>query len=157
MKRKIAIEKIDDKQRRLVSFSKRKSGLFNKAKQLSHLTGAQIAVIILSETGRPYVQASPTPSSFESLIAPFVSSSPSTSTTEATHEMTSSTTETETSTTQGEDVFNLNDSLRYLLEFDVENCNDLKELEAMKKKLEETRKRTAVALDLSVAEYLLSD
>ncbi|KAF4356289.1 hypothetical protein F8388_000736 [Cannabis sativa] len=156
MKRQFRIEKIDDKQRRLVSFSKRKSSLFNKAKQLSHLTGAEIAVIILSETGRPYVQAFPTPSSFESLIAPFVSSSPSTSTAEATHEMTSSTTETGTST-QGEDVFNINDSLRYLLEFDVENCNDLKELEALKKKLEETRKRTAVALDLSVAEYLLSD
>ncbi|XP_060963423.1 MADS-box transcription factor 23-like [Cannabis sativa] len=156
MKRQFRIEKIDDKQRRLVSFSKRKSGLFNKAKQLSHLTGAEIAVIILSETGRPYVQAFPTSSSFESLVAPFVSSSPSTSTAEATHEMTSSTTETGTST-QGEDVFNINDSLRYLLEFDVENCNDLKELEALKKKLEETRKRTAVALDLSVAEYLLSD
>ncbi|KAM6576789.1 hypothetical protein CsatB_028626 [Cannabis sativa] len=157
MKRQFRIEKIDDKQRRLVSFSKRKSGLFNKAKQLSHLTGAEIAVIILSETGRPYVQAFPTPSSFESLVAPFVSSSPSTSTAEATHEMTSSmSTETGTST-QGEDVFNINDSLRYLLEFDVENCNDLKELEALKKKLEETRKRTAVALDLSVAEYLLSD
>ncbi|XP_062086312.1 MADS-box transcription factor 23-like [Humulus lupulus] len=157
MKRKIPIQKIENKKHRVVSFSKRRSGLFKKAHQLSALTGAQIAILVFSETGRPYVHASPTPSSFHSLLTPFLSSSHATSSTVAAPETTSQSSSDNGDGGEGEDAFALHDSLRHLLDFEVEDCDDLEELAALKEKLEETRKRTAMALDLSVAHFLLSD
>ena len=41
-RRKIEIEYIDDKQRRHITFSKRKAGISKKAYELSRLTGAQV-------------------------------------------------------------------------------------------------------------------
>ena len=47
-RRKIEIKKIEEKSARQVTFSKRRSGLFKKASELSMLTGAQMAVIVSS-------------------------------------------------------------------------------------------------------------
>ncbi|KAF9675731.1 hypothetical protein SADUNF_Sadunf09G0063400 [Salix dunnii] len=51
---KIAIRRIDNSTSRQVTFSKRRSGLLKKAKELSILCDAEIGVIIFSSTGKLY-------------------------------------------------------------------------------------------------------
>lgn len=58
-RRKIDIEYIPDKNRRHITFSKRKGGLMKKAYELSTLTGTQMIVICASETGHVYTFATP--------------------------------------------------------------------------------------------------
>ncbi|KAI3896193.1 hypothetical protein MKW92_026288 [Papaver armeniacum] len=58
-RKKIKIEKIKDKSKLQVTFSKRRKGLFKKATELSVLTGSQIALIAFSPAGRPYVCGNP--------------------------------------------------------------------------------------------------
>ncbi|KAG2380087.1 hypothetical protein LR48_Vigan11g003700 [Vigna angularis] len=53
-KRKIEIKEVEQKNRRRVTFSKRKLGLFNKLTELSLLCKAQTALIITSENGNVY-------------------------------------------------------------------------------------------------------
>lgn len=49
---KIQIKKIEDVANRQVTFSKRKGGLLKKAKELSILCSAEVALVIFSSTGR---------------------------------------------------------------------------------------------------------
>jgi len=58
-RRKIDIKRIEKKQSRLVTFSKRRYGLFSKAAQLCSSSGAQIAVIVFSPHDRPYAFGHP--------------------------------------------------------------------------------------------------
>ncbi|KAI3939888.1 hypothetical protein MKW98_029664 [Papaver atlanticum] len=58
-RKRIKIEKIKDKSRLQVTFSKRRKGLFKKATELSVLTGAQVALIAFSPAGKPYVCGNP--------------------------------------------------------------------------------------------------
>ncbi|KAM0843414.1 hypothetical protein ACQ4PT_057718 [Festuca glaucescens] len=51
---KTVIKRIDDTTSRQVTFSKRKSGLFKKAKELGILCDAQVGVVLFSNTGRLY-------------------------------------------------------------------------------------------------------
>ncbi|CAH8359325.1 unnamed protein product [Eruca vesicaria subsp. sativa] len=53
-RQKIEIKQINDESRRQVTFSKRRSGLFKKAAELSVLSGAQIGIITFSRRGRIY-------------------------------------------------------------------------------------------------------
>ncbi|XXG76706.1 hypothetical protein AAC387_Pa08g1003 [Persea americana] len=53
-KRKIEMKQIVDKQRRFVTLSKRKEGLFNKAKKLALDFGVDVAVIGFTVGGRPF-------------------------------------------------------------------------------------------------------
>ncbi|KAG2185722.1 hypothetical protein INT43_002157 [Umbelopsis isabellina] len=53
-RRKIKIEYISDKSRRHITFSKRKAGIMKKAYELSTLTGTQILLLVVSETGLVY-------------------------------------------------------------------------------------------------------
>ncbi|KAG8371970.1 hypothetical protein BUALT_Bualt12G0018200 [Buddleja alternifolia] len=55
---KIEIKKIENVNSRQVTFSKRRGGLLKKAKELSVLCDAQVAVIIFSGTGKLYEFAS---------------------------------------------------------------------------------------------------
>uniref|UniRef100_A0A0D3D491 MADS-box domain-containing protein n=1 Tax=Brassica oleracea var. oleracea TaxID=109376 RepID=A0A0D3D491_BRAOL len=55
---KIVIRRIDDSTSRQVTFSKRRSGLLKKAKELSILCDAEVGVIIFSSTGKLYDFAS---------------------------------------------------------------------------------------------------
>lgn len=52
VRRKIPIKKIDNVTARQVTFSKRKSGLFKKARELSLLCDAEIALIVFSPGGK---------------------------------------------------------------------------------------------------------
>ncbi|KAJ1553210.1 hypothetical protein HK096_008809 [Nowakowskiella sp. JEL0078] len=58
-RRKIKIEFIEDKSRRHITFSKRKSGIMKKAYELSTLTGTQVLLLVASETGHVYTFATP--------------------------------------------------------------------------------------------------
>ncbi|KAM3406394.1 hypothetical protein ACQJBY_000468 [Aegilops geniculata] len=51
---KTVIERIENTTSRQVTFSKRKSGLFKKARELGVLCDAQVAVLLFSNTGRLY-------------------------------------------------------------------------------------------------------
>ncbi|RSH90748.1 transcription factor of the MADS box [Saitozyma podzolica] len=53
-RRKIRIEYIGDKSRRHITFSKRKAGIMKKAYELSILTGTQVLLLVVSETGLVY-------------------------------------------------------------------------------------------------------
>ncbi|KAL7187692.1 hypothetical protein ACSBR1_037701 [Camellia fascicularis] len=64
-KKKIEIKRVEKKGQRMVTFSKRRHGIFNKARQLRSLTGADIAILTFSPAGRPYTQGEP---SFDALV-----------------------------------------------------------------------------------------
>ncbi|XP_057458175.1 agamous-like MADS-box protein AGL15 [Lotus japonicus] len=51
-RRKIEIKRIENVKNRLATFSKRRSGLLKKAKELSVLCDAEVAVIVFSNTGK---------------------------------------------------------------------------------------------------------
>jgi MADS-box transcription factor len=55
---KIEIKRIDNATSRQVTFSKRRSGLFKKAKELAILCDAEVGLIVFSSTGRLYDFAS---------------------------------------------------------------------------------------------------
>lgn len=56
-RRKIPIEYIGDKGRRCICFSKRKGGLMKKAYELATLTGAEVLLLVASETGHVFTFA----------------------------------------------------------------------------------------------------
>ncbi|CAI9770035.1 unnamed protein product [Fraxinus pennsylvanica] len=51
---KIVIRRIDNSTSRQVTFSKRRSGLLKKARELSILCDAEVGLIVFSSTGRLY-------------------------------------------------------------------------------------------------------
>lgn len=51
---KIEIKKIENLNNRQVTFSKRRNGLIKKAKELSVLCDAEVAILIYSATGKLY-------------------------------------------------------------------------------------------------------
>ncbi|KAJ4834321.1 hypothetical protein Tsubulata_014222 [Turnera subulata] len=53
-KQKIDMKEIDKKDKKLITFSKRKSGIYKKACELSTLTGAEVGVVIFSPAGKPF-------------------------------------------------------------------------------------------------------
>ncbi|ORX52789.1 SRF-TF-domain-containing protein [Hesseltinella vesiculosa] len=58
-RRKIKIEYIEDKTKRHITFSKRKAGIMKKAYELSTLTGTQVLLLVVSETGLVYTFTTP--------------------------------------------------------------------------------------------------
>ncbi|XP_015871728.3 agamous-like MADS-box protein AGL62 [Ziziphus jujuba] len=54
-RKRIEIKKIVNKDNLIVTFSKRRNGLFKKASQLCLLSGSEIAIIVFSPGERPYV------------------------------------------------------------------------------------------------------
>lgn len=58
-RRKIEIKFIQDKTRRHITFSKRKHGIMKKAYELSVLTGTQVLLLVVSETGLVYTFTMP--------------------------------------------------------------------------------------------------
>ena len=65
---KIEIKRIDNATSRQVTFSKRRSGLFKKAKELAILCDAEVGLIVFSSTGRLYDFAGTRFDCFSSLL-----------------------------------------------------------------------------------------
>ncbi|CAN4090582.1 unnamed protein product [Withania somnifera] len=57
-KQKIEMKLVESKDARYVTFSKRKLSLFRKADELSTMMGADVGVLLLSPTGKPYSYSS---------------------------------------------------------------------------------------------------
>lgn len=57
-RKKIAIKKISDEKKILVTFAKRKVGLFNKAFELSELCECQVAILIVTNKDRMHMFSS---------------------------------------------------------------------------------------------------
>ncbi|CAO2162613.1 unnamed protein product [Urochloa humidicola] len=55
---RVELRRIEDRTSRQVRFSKRRSGLFKKARELSVLCDAQVALVVFSPAGRLYEFAS---------------------------------------------------------------------------------------------------
>jgi hypothetical protein len=53
-RRRIEIESVKDPNTRRVTFSKRRTGLFKKANELSILCGAEVAIVMFSPGNKPY-------------------------------------------------------------------------------------------------------
>ncbi|KAK1550393.1 hypothetical protein Q3G72_018325 [Acer saccharum] len=58
-KKKIEIKKIENGSARMVTFSKRRQGLFKKACDYAAKTNSQVAILVFSPAGKPFVQGSP--------------------------------------------------------------------------------------------------
>lgn len=58
-RKKIDIKKIENEDNLMVTFSKRRNGLFKKASELCLLSGSQIAIIVFSPRGRTYLYGHP--------------------------------------------------------------------------------------------------
>ncbi|KAE7996230.1 hypothetical protein FH972_000969 [Carpinus fangiana] len=53
-RQKIEMKKIEDLDDRLITFSKRRSGIYKKASELATLCGAEVAVVVFSPSGKPF-------------------------------------------------------------------------------------------------------
>ncbi|KAI9191489.1 hypothetical protein LWI28_009038 [Acer negundo] len=53
-KKVIELKRIEDDKNRVITFSKRKSGIYKKASDLATLTGAKVGVVMFSPSGKPY-------------------------------------------------------------------------------------------------------
>ncbi|XP_042396895.1 agamous-like MADS-box protein AGL61 [Zingiber officinale] len=71
-RQKIEIKRIEREEARQVCFSKRRTGLFKKANELSVLCGANLAVVVFSPAGKPFSFGHP---SVDSVLNRFVSPS----------------------------------------------------------------------------------
>ncbi|KAK4257982.1 hypothetical protein QN277_007500 [Acacia crassicarpa] len=70
-RRKIEIKKVEESSKRLVTFSKRKLGLFRKAAELSLLCESEIAAVVFSQQGKMFSSGYPNP---DSVIQRYLSS-----------------------------------------------------------------------------------
>ncbi|XP_057948215.1 agamous-like MADS-box protein AGL62 [Malania oleifera] len=58
-RQKIEMKKIEDEEDRLISFSKRRSGIYKKASELSTLCGTEIGIIVYSPSEKPFTYGNP--------------------------------------------------------------------------------------------------
>jgi hypothetical protein len=68
-RQKVELKRIDNQDDRLITFSKRRSGIYKNASELVVLTGAEITVIVFSPSGKPLSFGHP---SVESVINRFL-------------------------------------------------------------------------------------
>ncbi|XP_061352952.1 agamous-like MADS-box protein AGL29 [Gastrolobium bilobum] len=72
-RRKIEITMVKDTNTRQVTFSKRRTGLFKKANELSILCGAEVAIVVFSPGNKPYSFGHP---SVDAIAAKFLQQEP---------------------------------------------------------------------------------
>ncbi|KAL8201261.1 hypothetical protein R6Q57_012600 [Mikania cordata] len=70
-RRKLEMKRIEDKSSRLVTFSKRRSGLVKKARHLSVLCDVDVAVIVFSARGKLYEYSSTNSNSVEGIVSKY--------------------------------------------------------------------------------------
>ncbi|XP_022146674.1 agamous-like MADS-box protein AGL61 [Momordica charantia] len=72
-RQKIEMKKIENEDDRLITFSKRRSGIYKKASELATLCGAEVGVVVFSPAGKPFSFAHP---SIESVANKFINETP---------------------------------------------------------------------------------
>ncbi len=72
-RQKIEMKKIENEDDRLITFSKRRSGIYKKASEMVTLCGAEVGVLIFSPSGKPYSFGHP---SVESVANRFLKQNP---------------------------------------------------------------------------------
>ncbi|XP_031284273.1 agamous-like MADS-box protein AGL62 [Pistacia vera] len=75
-RQKIEIKKLENKNSLQVTFSKRRSGLFSKAMELSVLCGAEVGMVVFSPNGKIYLLGHP---NFETVLNRFLNEDESSS------------------------------------------------------------------------------
>ncbi|XP_034217574.1 agamous-like MADS-box protein AGL29 [Prunus dulcis] len=68
-RQKIEMKRIENQDDRLVTFSKRRSGVYKKASELATLCGAEVGVVVFSPSGKPFSYAN---SSIDSIANRFL-------------------------------------------------------------------------------------
>ncbi|KAF9675470.1 hypothetical protein SADUNF_Sadunf09G0035600 [Salix dunnii] len=74
-RQKVEMKRIGNDDDRLVTFSKRRSGIYKKLSELVALTGAEVACLVFSPGGKPFSFGHP---SFENVLDRFLENPPST-------------------------------------------------------------------------------
>ncbi|XVF25502.1 hypothetical protein REPUB_Repub13aG0218200 [Reevesia pubescens] len=72
-RQKIEMKKIENEDDRLITFSKRRSGIYKKASELATLCGAEVGFIVFSPAGKPFSFGHP---SIESVANRFLKQNP---------------------------------------------------------------------------------
>ncbi|KAK6284062.1 hypothetical protein POUND7_003014 [Theobroma cacao] len=72
-RQKIEMKKIENEDDRLITFSKRRSGIYKKASELATMCGAEIAFIVFSPAGKPFSYGHP---SVESVVNRYLNQNP---------------------------------------------------------------------------------
>ncbi|XVE51581.1 hypothetical protein DITRI_Ditri02bG0053000 [Diplodiscus trichospermus] len=72
-RQKIELKKIENEDDRLISFSKRRSGIYKKASEMATLCGAEIGFIVFSPAGKPFSYGHP---SLESVANRYLKQNP---------------------------------------------------------------------------------
>ncbi|KAI4323292.1 hypothetical protein L6164_022910 [Bauhinia variegata] len=138
-KRKTEIKKIENKQARNVCFSKRRQGLFKIAHKYHRISKSDVAVLVVSSSGKSYVDGSP---SFDPIVQKFLHTQSNFPDSESTTTITGSSVSDCASASNAVIGEGFADSLREWVEFmKVEECGSLEELKVMKKTLEEIKEK----------------
>lgn len=144
-KRKLTLERIENDQYRIVSFSKRRKGLFKKATELSALTGAQTVALVVSEAGIPYAAGD------LSVVDRFFGIS-SGETQQDDGEAFAVSSSDDSKNSDGSS----SSSFSEFLNAKVDECDRIDELLGLREKLEEMRKNVSLAMDLRFADSLIA-
>lgn len=118
-KKKIEIKRREKEADRLVAFSKRRKGLFKKAQELHSLSAANVAILVFSPAGKPYIYGVPC---FNDTVDKFYYGD-SCNNGNADDDM-------------DEDFRDIDDCMSWLGKMDFDACDDLKDLVSVKNDLE---------------------
>lgn len=68
-KRRTEIRRLENEAQKMVTFSKRRQGLFRKAQEYANTTGSHVAVLVFSPAGKPFVHGFPC---FEAVVESYL-------------------------------------------------------------------------------------
>ncbi|KAE9608892.1 hypothetical protein Lal_00020276 [Lupinus albus] len=135
-RRKIEIKMVKDLNTRQVTFSKRRSGLFKKANELSIMCGCELAIVMFSHGNKPYSYGHP---NVDAVAAKVLQKEPNSNSVQC------------NSSSNDEKLNKLNEELNDIME---QTYEEAKKGEALDKALEEKKKELENFQDLSVLEEL---
>lgn len=120
-KKKIEIKRKEKEADRLVAFSKRRKGLFKKAHELHTLSAANVAILVFSPAGKPYIYGVPC---FHDIVDNFYYGACN----DAEDDM-------------DEDFREIDSCMAWLGKMDFDACDDLKDLVSVKNDLKIIREK----------------
>ncbi|KAK6804848.1 hypothetical protein RDI58_002632 [Solanum bulbocastanum] len=137
-KKKIEIEKITKQTARMVTFSKRRKGLFRKAEELESLSSSRVISVVFSPLYKPYTYGDVN-SVIKRHFSSCIRSEISTPMMNSHHS--SSDVSGEFSGSKSSSTLNENGLRSWVEDIDIEGCQNLNQLLMLKEQLEGTRKK----------------